>query len=257
MTNYVSDVLEVLLLAKEAGLYDPVIGASTIRIVPLFETVEDLKRSYSVMKELFDLPLYRACLAGGYEEVSTENQSNLVLPKLTPHNLQEIMLGYSDSNKDSGFMSSNWEIHKAQKVLAKLGNTYGVKIKIFHGRGGSVGRGGGPAYAAILAQPTSTINGRIKITEQGEVLASKYSLPELALYNLETISTAVIQASLLGSGFDDIEPWNDIMEEIAIASRKAYRDLIYEQPDFIDFFLSVTPIEEISKLQISSRPRPS
>nr|OEJ79672.1 phosphoenolpyruvate carboxylase [Cyanobacterium sp. IPPAS B-1200] len=254
MTNYVSDVLEVLLLAKEAGLYDPVIGASTIRIVPLFETVEDLKRSYSVMKELFDLPLYRACLAGGYEEVSTENQSNLVLPKLTPHNLQEIMLGYSDSNKDSGFMSSNWEIHKAQKVLAKLGNTYGVKIKIFHGRGGSVGRGGGPAYAAILAQPTSTINGRIKITEQGEVLASKYSLPELALYNLETISTAVIQASLLGSGFDDIEPWNDIMEEIAIASRKAYRDLIYEQPDFIDFFLSVTPIEEISKLQISSRP---
>ena len=253
MTNYVSDVLEVLLLAKEAGLYDPILGMTTIRIVPLFETVEDLKRAPEVMTELFELPLYRACLAGGYENVG-KSSSFLNLPELEPKNLQEIMLGYSDSNKDSGFMSSNWEIHKAQKNLARIGDKYGLNIKIFHGRGGSVGRGGGPAYAAILAQPTSTINGRIKITEQGEVLASKYSLPELALYNLETISTAVIQASLLGSGFDDIEPWNEIMEEISVASRKAYRQLIYEQPDFLDFFLSVTPIEEISKLQISSRP---
>lgn len=255
MTNYVSDVLEVLLLAKEAGLYDPIMGKSSIRIVPLFETVEDLKRSYSVMKELFDLPLYRACLSGGYDNPDiSKAESSLPIPDVKPHNLQEVMLGYSDSNKDSGFVSSNWEIHKAQKVLAKLGDSYGLNLRIFHGRGGSVGRGGGPAYAAILAQPTSTINGKIKITEQGEVLASKYSLPELALYNLETISTAVIQASLLGSGFDDIEPWNEIMEEISTASRKAYRNLIYEQPDFIDFFLSVTPIEEISKLQISSRP---
>ena len=253
MTNYVSDVLEVLLLAKEAGLYDPIIGKTTIRIVPLFETVEDLKRAPSVMTELFELPLYRACLAGGYEKARAE-KSHLVLPDFYPVNLQEIMLGYSDSNKDSGFLSSNWEIHKAQKNLAKVGDKYSLKIKIFHGRGGSVGRGGGPAYAAILAQPASTINGKIKITEQGEVLASRYSLPELALYNLETISTAVIQASLLGSGFDDIEPWNDILEEIAVTSRQAYRELIYEQPDFIDFFMSVTPIEEISKLQISSRP---
>lgn len=253
MTNYVSDILEVLLLAKEVGLYDPILGVTTIRIVPLFETVEDLKRAPEVMTELFELPLYRACLAGGYENVE-QSSSFLNLPPLTPKNLQEVMLGYSDSNKDSGFMSSNWEIHKAQKNLARIGDKYGLNIKIFHGRGGSVGRGGGPAYAAILAQPTSTINGRIKITEQGEVLASKYSLPELALYNLETISTAVIQASLLGSGFDDIEPWNEIMEEISVASRKAYRQLIYEQPDFLDFFLSVTPIEEISKLQISSRP---
>lgn len=253
MTNYVSDVLEVLLLAKEAGLYDPILGVTSIRIVPLFETVEDLKRAPMVMSELFELPLYKACLAGGYEN-KVKSASNLVLPDLNPKNLQEIMLGYSDSNKDSGFLSSNWEIHKAQKTLARIGDKYGLHIKIFHGRGGSVGRGGGPAYAAILAQPTSTIDGRIKITEQGEVLASKYSLPELALYNLETISTAVIQASLLGSGFDDIEPWNETMEEIAASSRKAYRNLIYEQPDFIDFFLSVTPIEEISKLQISSRP---
>ncbi|WP_396232057.1 phosphoenolpyruvate carboxylase [Geminocystis sp. GBBB08] len=253
MTNYVSDVLEVLLLAKEAGLYDPILGVTSISIVPLFETVEDLKRAPMVMSELFELPLYRACLEGGYKNVS-KSASNLVLPDLNPKNLQEIMLGYSDSNKDSGFLSSNWEIHKAQKTLARIGDKYKLNLKIFHGRGGSVGRGGGPAYAAILAQPTSTIDGRIKITEQGEVLASKYSLPELALYNLETISTAVIQASLLGSGFDDIEPWNEIMEEIATSSRKAYRQLIYEQPDFIDFFLSVTPIEEISKLQISSRP---
>ncbi|BAQ65683.1 phosphoenolpyruvate carboxylase [Geminocystis sp. NIES-3709] len=252
MTNYVSDVLEVLLLAKEAGLYDPILGVTSIRIVPLFETVEDLKRAPMVMSELFELPLYKACLTGGYENIKFS--SNLILPELFPKNLQEVMLGYSDSNKDSGFLSSNWEIHKAQKTLARIGDKYGLDIKIFHGRGGSVGRGGGPAYAAILAQPTSTIDGRIKITEQGEVLASKYSLPELALYNLETISTAVIQASLLGSGFDDIEPWNEIMEEISASSRKAYRQLIYEQPDFIDFFLSVTPIEEISKLQISSRP---
>ncbi|MFM7437806.1 MAG: phosphoenolpyruvate carboxylase, partial [Snowella sp.] len=117
-----------------------------------------------------------------------------------------------------------------------------------------VGRGGGPAYAAILAQPTRTINGRIKITEQGEVLASKYSLPELALYNLETITTAVIQSSLLGSSFDDIEKWNRIMEQLADVSRQTYRALIYENPDFLDFFLSVTPISEISSLQISSRP---
>jgi phosphoenolpyruvate carboxylase len=253
MTNYASDVLEVLLLAQEAGLYDPATGAATLRIVPLFETVEDLKRAPSVMEELFSLPLYRAGLAGGYQYLEAQN-SDLPSPQLQPANLQEVMLGYSDSNKDSGFLSSNWEIHKAQKALARIAAKYNLELKIFHGRGGSVGRGGGPAYAAILAQPTSTVNGRIKITEQGEVLASRYSLPELALYNLEAISTAVIQASLLGSGFDDIEPWNEIMEELASASRKAYRSLIYEQPDFLDFFLSVTPIEEISKLQISSRP---
>ena len=246
MTNDVSDVLEVLLLAKEAGLYDPATGLGNIRIVPLFETVDDLKRAPRVMDDLFKLPLYRAFLAGGYGE---EQKS-----ELTPYDLQEVMLGYSDSNKDSGFLSSNWEIHKAQKALEKVAKEYGIALRIFHGRGGSVGRGGGPAYEAILAQPRATINGRIKITEQGEVLASKYSLPDLALYHLETLTTAVIKASLLGSGFDDIEPWNETMEELAARSRAAYRALIYEQPDFLDFFLSVTPIQEISQLQISSRP---
>ncbi|MEO3704804.1 phosphoenolpyruvate carboxylase [Trichormus azollae] len=265
MCREVSDVLEVLLLAKEARLFDPVIAIGSIRVVPLFETVEDLQRSRSVMKKLFELPLYRAFLAGGYEALNSENTppdtqppNSPSSPTLTP-NLQEVMLGYSDSNKDSGFLSSNWEIHKAQKSLQKIAEQYGLNLRIFHGRGGSVGRGGGPAYEAILAQPGNSINGRIKITEQGEVLASKYSLLDLALYHVETITTAVVQASLLRTGFDDIKPWNEIMEELSMRSRQHYRGLIYEQPDFIDFFHQVTPIEEISQLQISSRParRPS
>jgi phosphoenolpyruvate carboxylase len=254
MTNDVSDVLEVMLLAKEAGLFDPVTCAIALRIVPLFETVDDLKRAPSVMSALFKLPFYRASLAGGYQHFAQMHDGEGKPNRLQPTNLQEVMLGYSDSNKDSGFLSSNWEIHKAQKALQKIAAEYGIILRIFHGRGGSVGRGGGPAYAAILAQPTATIEGRIKITEQGEVLASKYSLPELALYHLETIATAVIQSSLLGSGFDRVEPWNEIMEELSARSRQAYRALIYEQPDFIDFFHSVTPIQEISQLQISSRP---
>ncbi|MBE9002439.1 phosphoenolpyruvate carboxylase [Nostoc sp. LEGE 12447] len=269
MCRDVSDVLEVLLLAKEARLFDPALAVGTIQVVPLFETVEDLQRSRSVMRKLFELPLYRALLGGGYEQAKAEdtdeNSSSLAPPAfptspspLTP-NLQEVMLGYSDSNKDSGFLSSNWEIHKAQKSLQQIAEEYDLNLRIFHGRGGSVGRGGGPAYEAILAQPGHSINGRIKITEQGEVLASKYSLLDLALYHMETITTAVIQASLLRTGFDDIEPWNEIMEELAARSRQHYRALIYEQPDFVDFFHQVTPIEEISQLQISSRParRPS
>jgi phosphoenolpyruvate carboxylase len=264
MCHDASDLLEVLLLAKEAGLYDPATGASSIQVVPLFETVEDLKKAPTVMTSLFELPLYRASLAGGYQQLQVETLNAEVsaptnLQPATPNgqptkNLQEVMLGYSDSNKDSGFLSSNWEIHKAQKALQKIAEEYDIALRIFHGRGGSVGRGGGPAYEAILAQPGRSINGRIKITEQGEVLASKYSLPELALYHLETVTTAVIQASLLRTGFDDIEPWNEIMEELATRSRKHYRDLIYEQPDLLDFFHQVTPIQEISQLQISSRP---
>src|SRR4028119_1650502 len=251
MSHEASDLLEVLLLAKEAGLYDPGTGISSIKVVPLFETVEDLKRAPAVMQSLFELPLYRAAIAGGY---AAGQSDELEVNSSTQNSLQEVMLGYSDSNKDSGFLSSNWEIHKAQKALQKIAEKYGIALRIFHGRGGSVGRGGGPAYEAILAQPGRSINGRIKITEQGEVLASKYSLPELALYHLETVTTAVIQASLLRTGFDDIEPWNEIMEELATRSRNHYRALIYEQPDLVEFFHQVTPIQEISQLQISSRP---
>ena len=168
--------------------------------------------------------------------------------------LQELMLGYSDSNKDSGFLSSNWEIHKAQIALQDLASHNGVALRLFHGRGGSVGRGGGPAYQAILAQPSGTLQGRIKITEQGEVLASKYSLPELALYNLETVTTAVVQNSLVTNQLDATPSWNDLMARLAQCSRRHYRALVHDNPDLVAFFEQVTPIEEISKLQISSRP---
>ncbi len=239
MSHTVSDLLEVLLLAKEAGLVDQIAGNAELLVVPLFETVEDLKRAPSVMEELFENPLYRNLLprVGGKE-----------------HPLQELMLGYSDSNKDSGFLSSNWEIHQAQIALQNLASQQEVVLRLFHGRGGSVGRGGGPAYQAILAQPSGTLQGRIKITEQGEVLASKYSLPELALYNLETVTTAVLQNSLVTNQLDATPSWNELMTRLAARSRDHYRALVHDNPDLVDFFQQVTPIEEISKLQISSRP---
>ncbi|MBM5815434.1 MAG: phosphoenolpyruvate carboxylase [Cyanobacteria bacterium K_Offshore_surface_m2_239] len=237
MSHTVSDLLEVLLLAKEAGLVDPVEKRSQLLVIPLFETVEDLQRAPAVMARLFQEPFYR-------ELLRSESQ----IP------LQEVMLGYSDSNKDSGFLSSNWEIHRAQIALQELSNQHAVCLRIFHGRGGSVGRGGGPAYQAILAQPSGTLGGRIKITEQGEVLASKYSLPELALYNLETVTTAVVQSSLVSTRIDDTPSWNALMERLAARSREHYRSLVHDNPDLVAFFQQVTPIEEISKLQISSRP---
>jgi phosphoenolpyruvate carboxylase len=237
MSHTVSDLLEVLLLAKEAGLVDPLAQRAGLLVVPLFETVEDLQRAPAVIGTLFRNPFYLALLGsdGGQP-------------------LQEVMLGYSDSNKDSGFLSSNWEIHKAQIALQRLAIEHGVALRIFHGRGGSVGRGGGPAYQAILAQPSGTLSGRIKITEQGEVLASKYSLPELALYNLETVTTAVLQNSLVSSPVDETPSWNELMGRLAARSRDHYRALVHDNPDLVAFFQQVTPIEEISKLQISSRP---
>ena len=239
MSHTVSDLLEVLLLAKEAGLVDPMAQRSDLLVVPLFETVEDLKAAPAVMERLFEEPFYRQLL---------------VSSSPTSRPLQELMLGYSDSNKDSGFLSSNWEIHQAQIALQQLATRHDVALRIFHGRGGSVGRGGGPAYQAILAQPSGTLSGRIKITEQGEVLASKYSLPELALYNLETVTTAVLQNSLVTSHVDDTPSWNELMARLAARSRSHYRALVHENPDLVAFFQQVTPIEEISKLQISSRP---
>jgi phosphoenolpyruvate carboxylase len=249
MSHEASDLLEVLLLAKESGLFDPTTATGTLQAIPLFETVDDLQRAPRIMTQLFDLALYRSYLA----TPSAPSEPSEPAPH-APIALQEIMLGYSDSNKDSGFLSSNWEIYKAQQYLQATAEPYGIALRIFHGRGGSVGRGGGPAYEAILAQPGHSVNGRIKITEQGEVVASKYSLPELALYNLETISTAVIQASLLRSTMDSIEPWHEIMEDLAARSRKQYRALIHEQEDLVDFFYEITPINEISQLQHAARP---
>ncbi len=237
MSHTVSDLLEVLLLAKEAGLVDPQIPRSSLLVIPLFETVEDLQRAPAVMGRLFQEPFYRKLL----EAVGGQR-------------LQEVMLGYSDSNKDSGFLASNWEIHRAQIALQQLSNQHDVALRLFHGRGGSVGRGGGPAYQAILAQPSGTVQGRIKITEQGEVLASKYSLPELALYNLETVTTAVLQNSMITTPLDATPNWNALMERLAQRSRDHYRALVYDNPDLVAFFQQVTPIEEISKLEISSRP---
>jgi len=235
MNREASDVLEVLLLAKEAGLFDPAAGTGSLNIVPLFETVEDLNRAPHVLRTLCDLPLYRTYL---------ESRGHL----------QEVMLGYSDSNKDSGFLSSNWEIFKAQQSLQQAADRHGLELRIFHGRGGSVGRGGGPTYQAILAQPGQSLKGRIKITEQGEVLASKYSTSELALINLEKVVTAVIQGGLLPNSSDTLASWHDILEELSVRSRAVYRQLIYEEPKLADFFHQVTPIQEISQLQISSRP---
>ena len=239
MSHTVSDLLEVLLLAKEVGLIDPLAQRSELLVIPLFETVEDLQRAPAVMGRLFADPFYR--------ELLTSNTDS-------GQPLQEVMLGYSDSNKDSGFLSSNWEIHRAQIALQRLADEHAVALRLFHGRGGSVGRGGGPAYQAILAQPSGTLKGRIKITEQGEVLASKYSLPELALYNLETVSTAVLQNSMVTLPVDDTPSWNQLMERLAARSRDHYRALVHDNPDLVAFFEQVTPIEEISKLQISSRP---
>lgn len=235
MNRSVSNILEVLLLSKESGIYDPAQGKGALMVVPLFETVDDLKNAPRILEELFSLPFYRSYLAGH-------------------GHLQEVMLGYSDSNKDSGFLSSNWEIYKAQRALQATSEPFGVELRIFHGRGGSVGRGGGPTYEAILAQPGKSIQGRIKITEQGEVLASKYAMPELALYNLEKVATAVIQAGLLPNSADALPSWLETMEDLSQRSRQVYRGLIYEQPQLVEFFHQVTPIEEISQLQISSRP---
>lgn len=235
MSKQASDLLEVLLFAEEAELYDPATGTGTLMVVPLFETIEDLRNAPDVLEQLLELPLYRCYL--------------------TCHgNLQEVMLGYSDSNKDSGFLSSNWEIFQAQQRLQQVARRYGIQLRIFHGRGGSVGRGGGPAYQAILAQPDGSVMGRIKITEQGEVLASKYSLPELAAFNIETVTAAVLQASLLPTSPPGSKVWEALLGELSAVARQAYRSLIYEQEGFLDFFYNVTPIAEISQLQISSRP---
>ena len=231
-----SDVLEVALLLKEAGLLRPRDHALDVNIVPLFETIADLRNCGRVMNGLLTLPQYARLLEGRGR-------------------LQEVMLGYSDSNKDGGFLTSGWELYKAEMALIEVCKRHRVRLRLFHGRGGSVGRGGGPSYQAILAQPGGAVQGAIRITEQGEVIASKYSNPEVGRRNLEILAAATLEATLLDGG--EAAPraeYMAAMEELSASAYRVYRDLVYETPGFERYFWESTVIGEIAKLNIGSRP---
>jgi phosphoenolpyruvate carboxylase len=231
-----SDILEAILLLREAGLMQPTPAPRLdMHVVPLFETIESLRQSPTIMEKLLSLPLYRRVLAG--------------------HNgTQEVMLGYSDSNKDGGYLTSNWEIYKAQIELVRLFRLHGIRLRLFHGRGGTVGRGGGPSYEAILAQPPGSVAGQIRITEQGEVIASKYADAEIGRRNLETLIAATLEATLLGDQDPAKENYHEAMEELSETAHAAYRKLVYDTPGFMAFFRAATPIGEIGDLHVGSRP---
>ncbi|MGA7594454.1 MAG: phosphoenolpyruvate carboxylase [Gallionella sp.] len=237
MTESVSDLLELALMLQQVGLLESGAHQLHINIIPLFETIEDLRGCGVIMDELFSLPYYRRLLS-------------------SLGNTQEVMLGYSDSNKDGGYVTANWELYKAEVELVKVFAKHGVELRLFHGRGGTVGRGGGPSYDAILAQPPGSVNGQIRITEQGEVISSKYSNPEIGRRNLETLIAATIEATLLDHPHDaDGNPeYMRIMEKLSENAFAAYRKLVYETPGFNTYFFSSTPIREIAELNIGSRP---
>ncbi len=237
-TDSVSDMLEVALLLKEAGLLRPGTPPQlAVNIIPLFETIDDLRGCGQIMDELLSLPAYRALVD-------------------SRHGLQEVMLGYSDSNKDGGFLTANWELYKAELELTTLFSRHGVRLRLFHGRGGTVGRGGGPSHLAILAQPPGSVNGQIRLTEQGEVIASKYADHETGRYNLETLMAATMEASLQPlPGAETVDPgYVEVMEELSETAYRAYRNLVYETEGFASFFREATPISEIAELHIGSRP---
>ncbi|HEU5316379.1 MAG TPA: phosphoenolpyruvate carboxylase, partial [Chloroflexota bacterium] len=238
MTAGVSDVLVPLLLAKEAGLFDPssVPPRSGLQIVPLFETIDDLHRCADLMAELFALPVYRRQLeAWG--------------------NAQQVMMGYSDSDKDGGFVTANWELYRAQRALARTCAASGVDLLLFHGRGGAIGRGGGPTNRAILGQPPGTLNGRLRLTEQGEAAFARYANPRIAHRHLEQVANAVIRSSLGVEAAAEPRPeWLDAMEVISGSALRSYRALVYDDPDFIAYFHQATPIDRIAELRIGSRP---
>ncbi len=237
-TEQVSDVLEAVLLVKEAGLLhlqnEPQLK---LNVIPLFETIADLENCGTVMNELLSLPIYRQLL-------------------ISRQNTQEVMLGYSDSNKDGGYLTANWKLYCAKRTLVKVFAHHGIKLRQFHGRGGTVGRGGGPSYEAILAQPPGSVNGQIRITEQGEVIAGKYSDPEIGLYHLETLLAATLEATVLPHASLDTETpgYDALLEEMSATAFAAYRELVYETPGFITFFRNATPIRELAELHIGSRP---
>jgi phosphoenolpyruvate carboxylase len=232
----VSDILEAALLAKEAGLLRPLDGRLDLNIVPLFETIGDLRNAGQIMDSLLGLPAYARLLGsrGG---------------------AQEVMLGYSDSNKDGGFLTSGWELYKAEIKLIEVFARHGIRLRLFHGRGGSVGRGGGPSFQAILAQPGGAVQGQIRITEQGEVIGSKYSNPELGRHNLEILAAATFEATLLAK--DHAAPRTEYlhaMDELSELAHRAYRRMVYETPGFERYFWESTVISEIAELNIGSRP---
>jgi phosphoenolpyruvate carboxylase len=221
-----------LRLKNDAGEDRPQLS---IGIEPLFETIADLQAASNIMHDAFQLPMYRAWLASRGD-------------------LQEIMLGYSDSNKDGGYLTANWELYGAQKRLVDLAATSGVRIRMFHGRGGTVGRGGGPTFEAILAQPDGCSNAGLRITEQGEVIAAKYSDPELGRRNFETLMSAALLASHPQTSQVDSPQWWTTMHALSETACASYRKLVYETEGFVDFFRAATPVGEIAGLNIGSRP---
>lgn len=250
-TETVSDLLEVLLLQKECGLMHGLLDddASPARceliVVPLFETIEDLRNAAPIMRDYYALPGIRAMVQAGDPAGYCE---------------QDVMLGYSDSNKDGGIFTSNWELYRAEIALVELfdslngGNEQTIKLRMFHGRGGTVGRGGGPSYQAILAQPPGTVRGQIRLTEQGEVIGSKYANPDIGRRNLETLVAATLEASLLQPTREAPPAFMDAADALSQNSMAAYRALVYETPRFAEYFFAATPIREIAELNIGSRP---
>ena len=241
-TESVSDLLEVLQLQKEVGLLRGTLDAQAhndLIVVPLFETIEDLRNAAPIMRDFYALPGVAALVSRSGGE-------------------QDIMLGYSDSNKDGGIFTSNWELYRAEIALVelfdKLQSSHGITLRMFHGRGGTVGRGGGPSYQAILAQPPGTVRGQIRLTEQGEVIGSKYANPEIGRRNLETLVAATLEATLLQPTKPATRAFLDAAAELSEASMAAYRSLVYETPGFTDYFFGSTPLKELTQLNIGSRP---
>ncbi len=242
-TEDVSDLLEVLVLQKECGLLEGSLAPQDIAqarlsliVVPLFETIADLQAAEPIMRAFLDLPGIETLLANSGGE-------------------QEVMLGYSDSNKDGGYFTSNWELYRGSRALVGLfAKKPGLTLRLFHGRGGTVGRGGGPSYEAIRAQPPGTVKGQIRLTEQGEVINAKYANPEIGRRNLETLMAAVLEATLLVRDAEPDTAFLTAAASLSDASREAYRALVYGEPGFVDYFFSATPIAEIAQLNIGSRP---
>ncbi len=234
----VSDLLEVTILLREAGLFCP--GETprlAVDIVPLFETIQDLEGAASTLRALLAIPEYRSWIRAARGDE------------------QEVMLGYSDSNKDGGYLTANWAIYRAQAELVAVAEEAGVHLRFFHGRGGTVGRGGGPSYDAVLAQPPGAVNGALRLTEQGEVIAARYADRDQARRSLEALVSATAIASAEGGATAPPDPaFSEAMDALAVASLRAYRNLVYETPGFVSLFRAITPIREISTLNIGSRP---